>query len=305
MPVRLYDISKKLGLESREVLVYAKELGIAAAKVPSSSLDRISAEWLEEHIILNNPEIAARLKPVEQKNTLPPVALPQHTKEKSESVGRPAEITDEQSLAIRLKSDASIEIYSFNDSGFQHLGNFAFEVEAQTSQDKIIPEEIILLTNNESATLEFKPSARWDFYQNRLNPDLQKAICKSVAAFLNTEGGTLLIGVADNAKILGLKRDFETLQKPKSDDYILFLHNILFDHLGNDLGSSIEITIVRLRDKDICRVAVRRSPRPVYLKEGQNDLFYVRVGNSSRSLPLKAAIEYCKTRWTGNLPVWV
>src|SRR5215471_1396452 len=47
MPVRIYDLAKKLGIESKEVLAKAKELGIAAAKVPSSSLDKITAEYLE------------------------------------------------------------------------------------------------------------------------------------------------------------------------------------------------------------------------------------------------------------------
>jgi translation initiation factor IF-2 len=63
MPVRIYDISKKLGLENKEVLAKAKALGIAAAKVPSSSLDKISAEWLEEEILKSSPEVAARLAP--------------------------------------------------------------------------------------------------------------------------------------------------------------------------------------------------------------------------------------------------
>src|SRR5580704_17775013 len=69
MPVRVYDIAKKLGLENKEILSKAKELGIAAAKVPSSSLDKISAEWLEEEIIKGDPALAARLasKPVEEK----------------------------------------------------------------------------------------------------------------------------------------------------------------------------------------------------------------------------------------------
>ena len=69
MPVRVYDIAKKLGLESKEILVKAKEMGIVAAKVPSSSLDKISAEWLEEEIIRTNPAVAARLapKPPEEK----------------------------------------------------------------------------------------------------------------------------------------------------------------------------------------------------------------------------------------------
>ncbi len=67
MPVRIYDIAKKLGLENKDILTKAKEMGIAAAKVPSSSLDKISAEWLEEEIIKTNPAVAARFapKPVE------------------------------------------------------------------------------------------------------------------------------------------------------------------------------------------------------------------------------------------------
>src|SRR6185295_13747505 len=57
MPVRIYDIAKKLGIENKEVLAKAKELGIAAARVPSSSLDKITAEYLESH--LGPPRIAA------------------------------------------------------------------------------------------------------------------------------------------------------------------------------------------------------------------------------------------------------
>jgi translation initiation factor IF-2 len=63
MPVRIYDIAKKLGLESKDILVKAKEMGIAAAKVPSSSLDKISAEWLEEEIVRSSPELAAKFAP--------------------------------------------------------------------------------------------------------------------------------------------------------------------------------------------------------------------------------------------------
>ena len=62
-PFVIYDIAKKLGLENKEILTKAKEMGIAAAKVPSSSLDKITAEWLEEEIVKTHPEVAARLAP--------------------------------------------------------------------------------------------------------------------------------------------------------------------------------------------------------------------------------------------------
>src|SRR5579859_5011715 len=78
MPVRVYDIAKKLGLENKEILAKAKELGITAAKVPSSSLDKISAEYLEEEIIKSSPEVAARVatKPAEEKPKPAPIETP-------------------------------------------------------------------------------------------------------------------------------------------------------------------------------------------------------------------------------------
>jgi translation initiation factor IF-2 len=64
MPVRIYDIAKKFGLENKEILSKAKSLGIAAAKVPSSSLDKISAEWLEGELVKDRPELAAKFAPL-------------------------------------------------------------------------------------------------------------------------------------------------------------------------------------------------------------------------------------------------
>src|SRR5215510_9840122 len=63
MPVRIYDISKKLGLENKEVLSKAKELGITAARVASSSLDKITAEYLEQQLILAHPDRAPAAAP--------------------------------------------------------------------------------------------------------------------------------------------------------------------------------------------------------------------------------------------------
>src|SRR5207249_270514 len=55
MPVRIYDLAKKLGIESKDVLLKAKELGITTARVPSSSLDKITAEYLEGHFVSLKP----------------------------------------------------------------------------------------------------------------------------------------------------------------------------------------------------------------------------------------------------------
>ena len=59
MPVRIYDISKKLGLDNKQVLTKAKALKLTAARVASSSLDKITAEYLELEIIKERPELVA------------------------------------------------------------------------------------------------------------------------------------------------------------------------------------------------------------------------------------------------------
>ena len=56
MPVRIYDIAKRVGIENKEVLAKAKELGITGARVPSSSLDKITAEYLEEQLRSTRPQ---------------------------------------------------------------------------------------------------------------------------------------------------------------------------------------------------------------------------------------------------------
>ena len=71
MPRRIYDISKKLGLDNKVIIAKAKSLNITTAKVASSSIDNISADYLEEELIKDHPEVAARLapKPVVEKPT--------------------------------------------------------------------------------------------------------------------------------------------------------------------------------------------------------------------------------------------
>ena len=83
MPVRIYDISKKLGLDNKEILTKAKSLGIAAAKVPSSSLDKITAEYLEDEIRKDHPELTAAAPPV-------PAPAPAHPHEPIVVISAPA-----------------------------------------------------------------------------------------------------------------------------------------------------------------------------------------------------------------------
>jgi DNA-binding response OmpR family regulator len=156
-----------------------------------------------------------------------------------------------------------------------------------------------LISRGESNEVEFKSSARWDFRANRINKDLEKVIVKTIAAFLNSEkGGVLLIGVDDNGQIVGLQHDYNSIAKKNRDGYESFLTDILLNTTGKDSSLFIQITFHQIQDKDVCRIKVKASPKPVFVTEEKGEHLYIRAGNSTRLLSTREAIEYCKSRWT-------
>ena len=156
-----------------------------------------------------------------------------------------------------------------------------------------------LLAQGEGPRVEFKSSARWDLRENRKNGELEKVIVKTVASFLNSDGGTLLIGVDDAAAVIGQQHDYQTVHKKSRDGYELFLHDLLLNNVGKDLTPQLNITFHTLDGKDLCRITVQSSPRPVFIEEGVDEHLYIRSGNSTRRLTSKEAVDFCKNRWKG------
>ena len=152
-----------------------------------------------------------------------------------------------------------------------------------------------LINKGEGKTIEFKKSMRWDFHQNKLNKDLEHEVVKTIAAFANTNGGHLLIGVTDNRDIVGLKKDYKILgKKQNADGFKLQLGNILNNYLGKDIHSIIDAEILKINEFEICFVKVRRSSKPVYVNDDQ---FFIRSVASTEQLKSRKMIEYIKDHW--------
>lgn len=155
-----------------------------------------------------------------------------------------------------------------------------------------------LLNKEESKNLEFKSSLRWDYNQNKINKDLEKVIAKTVAAFLNTEGGILLIGVNDSGEIIGLEKDYYSLNSNSGrDKFLKKLSEIINKYLGSDNHALITPEFLRKEQKDVCVLKVSKSNRPVYLKDGQENKFYIRTQNSSMELTGSEADQYKEKRF--------
>ena len=168
-----------------------------------------------------------------------------------------------------------------------------------------IPPAKEILLEDENRYLEFKSSARWDYRQEKTNPELEKVILKTLAAFGNTDGGILLIGVDDDKNIIGLEKDFNTLKKSNQDYYEIHLRNILHNMMGvKYVSENIRMQFETFENQNvICVIKVLAADEPIYLKfknkNGQVDeKFFVRSGNSSQEIDSIAEInDYLNSRF--------
>ena len=161
-----------------------------------------------------------------------------------------------------------------------------------------------LIDEGESSSLEFKSSLRWDYREEKPNKDLETVIVKSIAAFSNHDGGTLLIGVSDEGESLGLQPDYGCLKDEGKDYFELHLRNLVVSQYGVGFASEgLRIRFYILEGNEICRIDIRRGKVPLYttvsLKGSPpSEKFFVRSGNSSRAIEsMSEASEYVIKRF--------
>ena len=160
-----------------------------------------------------------------------------------------------------------------------------------------------LIAAGESQTTEFKSTARWNGHTGQADPKLEHVVVKTVCGFLNAEGGTLLIGVDDGGKVLGLENDFGTLtSKNNADGYELFLRQLLDNNLSQTTAATVRMRFESLASGEICVVSVASSGKPVFAKpvkgsSNSAEEFWVRTGNSTRQLHSDDLLDYKKEHW--------
>lgn len=151
-------------------------------------------------------------------------------------------------------------------------------------------EDIIAL--GESSELEFKSTLRWNTFTGAIDNRMEDSVVKTVAAFSNTDGGTLIIGVNDDGFVQGLENDFTSLRGNK-DDFELHLRNICNNSFGKSFTTSLTITFPATNNQEICRVEAGRGTKPVYAKLSDGiERFYVRNGNATNELNVSEISNY-------------
>ena len=150
-----------------------------------------------------------------------------------------------------------------------------------------------LVAGGESSEVEFKSTLRMNIHTNKTDKRLENSALKTLAGFLNTDGGTLLIGVSDDGAPAGIEAD----SFKNEDNMGLHLTNIVNARLGQNAMTSIRPRFEDYEDKRVLVVDCGRSPSPVYVQDGDTELFYVRTGPATSEMSVSDSVEYISRRF--------
>ena len=211
----------------------------------------------------------------------------------------------------RLTKYGHIELKNDSDKPMiiDHLSDPQLYVELLTGirnslqrNNNIATESVVdTLSKGENEYFEFKSSFRWDFNQNKVNKNLEKSVMKTIAAFMNSEGGRLAVGVNDSGHVIGLENDFNSLPKKGIDGFQNHFNNIFNEMIGPEFRHLIELIFDKNNDRYYCLARIAPANRPVYLKSEKEEEFYIRTGNGTTSLKLSEAAAYADSKWKTKL----
>jgi serine/threonine protein kinase len=135
--------------------------------------------------------------------------------------------------------------------------------------------------------------------QKEVQKGMRTAVTKTIAAFLNTGGGTLLIGVDDSGAVLGIEPDFPYLKagKQDADGWLLSLQEVIINALDSDVWSAIHVSLVRRGPGTVAVVHCPPRPGETWHREDDGECFYVRASNATRQLHGSSLVRYIRERW--------
>ena len=157
-----------------------------------------------------------------------------------------------------------------------------------------------IIQEGESNQVEFKPALLFNFSTGRGGIGVKGIIAKAICAFLNSNGGFLIIGVTDKGEPQGLSFDFSLSEDKNEKDFFMLEFDQMLEHfLSFSIKSNVSGQFYQLNEKDIFVVTVTPSKRrPIFLKGQNGKEFYVRGEASSRQLTdIEELVNYCIEKW--------
>ena len=163
----------------------------------------------------------------------------------------------------------------------------------ELSEPEIVFNEI---KKGESTSREFKQTFALDIKSKKREEYIVHECVKTVEGFMNADGGTLFIGVADNADITGIEVEVGGKKLHKSlDKYLNTIKNVLQSKIGSASLTNCNFRSVKIRGKKILKVDCKKSDHQVYV---ENKDTYVRMGPSTNKLEGPDLVNFSKERFS-------
>lgn len=151
-----------------------------------------------------------------------------------------------------------------------------------------------LATLGESTSLEYKATLRTNLHTNQIDSRMELSCLKTIAAFLNSKtGGTLLVGVMDDGTPVGIKED----GFPNEDKMLLHLDNLIKERIGPKHAMYVHPHFESYEGVRVLAVECTPSRSPVFVKDGSQERFYIRMGASSPELTASQTHDYVNERF--------
>lgn len=162
--------------------------------------------------------------------------------------------------------------------------------------NELILHELILETtrnelDDEGQYLERKASFMFNYdafeKTGKKFKGMEKNVYKAIQAFANADGGIIYVGIDDEKNVLGLQNDFELIgENANADEFeqtILSQLESVFCRSSN-IFEFVSVKIIPFKQKQICIIKVKPSPKAFIRIESGEHKFFVRHGNTSGSL---------------------
>ena len=150
------------------------------------------------------------------------------------------------------------------------------------------------IKKGEDKNTEFKSTLRTNLYTMQSDKRIEHSVLKTISAFLNSEGGTLFIGIDDKGEFLGIEKD----NFPNEDKFSLHFSNLIKEKIGKKFMPLIDYEIIEIDKKKIMIVRCKKSNKPVFLKdESGSEVFYARIGPGSVKIEGSELVDYIKKRF--------
>ena len=158
---------------------------------------------------------------------------------------------------------------------------------------KLLKKGIVSIINEgENENVEFRKSLRYDFHRGSVNKNFEHLFLRAIAGFLNNNGGMMILGVDTDGEFVGLANDYFTLSRKDKKGFEQKIIELITTKIGGDLCPLLSFTFHRVADFEICSISIEPAHRPVYLKEGNRTVFYLRSGNVSKALTTQETVDY-------------